>query len=184
MDPRIEISEGDITGLAVDAIVNAANRSLLGGGGVDGAIHRAAGPGLLAECRGLGSCETGQAKITAGHRLPARHVIHTVGPVWRGGMQGEDVLLASCYRSSLALAEEHGLTSIAFPAISTGVYGYPAAPAARIALAATQAYLECTPDSDLRRVVMVCFGSDSYRIYLGAAAQLDSPQTAPCSESA
>ncbi|WP_299909501.1 O-acetyl-ADP-ribose deacetylase [uncultured Paracoccus sp.] len=128
----IRVWQGDITTLEVDAIVNAANASLLGGGGVDGAIHRAAGPGLLAECRTLGGCPTGEARITGGHKLKARHVIHTVGPVWKGGNAGEAELLASAYRNSLALAREHGLKTIAFPAISTGIYGFPADQAARI----------------------------------------------------
>lgn len=160
---RVTAVLADITTLAVDAIVNAANTSLLGGGGVDGAIHRRAGPGLLQECRTLGGCPTGEARITLGHRLPARHVIHTVGPVWRGGGHGEPDLLAACYRSSLALARDHGLETVAFPAISTGVYGYPREAAARIALREVQSFLQ---SSDLpRRVLFCCFSEEDLRLY-------------------
>ena len=165
LDRRIELVRGDITGLAVDAIVNAANTALLGGGGVDGAIHRAAGPGLLEECRALRGCPTGQAKITAGHRLPARHVIHTVGPVWHGGHRGEAALLAACYQNSLALARAQGLRTIAFPAISCGVYGYPIADACAIAVREIAAFL--ADDAALERVVLVCFDQAVHDAYAG-----------------
>jgi O-acetyl-ADP-ribose deacetylase len=158
---RLAIIVADITTLALDAIVNAANRTLLGGGGVDGAIHRAAGPDLVAACRTLGGCETGSAKITAGYRLPARHVIHAVGPVWNGGKRNEDELLASCYRAALALAAGNQLASIAFPAISTGIYAFPAERAAGVAVNAVMACIE--PTSDLRHVVFCCFGRDAAR---------------------
>jgi O-acetyl-ADP-ribose deacetylase (regulator of RNase III) len=167
----IRIEQGDITRQQVDAIVNAANSSLLGGGGVDGAIHRAAGPELLHECRLLGGCETGQAKITRGYRLPAGSVIHTVGPVWRGGGSGEAELLASCYRNSLALARARGLRSIAFPAISTGIYGYPVDQATRIALEETRRFVEANPDA-LDEVVFVCFGQPAFDTYVRTAAEL------------
>ena len=166
----IEIVRGDITTLEVDAIVNAANESLLGGGGVDGAIHRAAGPELLVECRKLGGCRTGDAKITAGYRLPAAHVIHTVGPVWRGGDAGEDALLASCYRRSLEVALENGLGAIAFPAISTGVYGFPAARAASIAVRTVASFLGETPS--ISRVVFCCFSEDSAELHREAVRRL------------
>jgi O-acetyl-ADP-ribose deacetylase (regulator of RNase III) len=161
---RVEVVEGDITRLDVDAIVNAANESLLGGGGVDGAIHRAAGPELLEECRGLKGCPTGQARMTGGYRLKARHIIHTVGPVWRGGGHGEPELLASCYRTSLALADTHGLASLAFPAISTGIYGYPWEEATRIAVAEAAAYHEAARGS-VRHIVFCCFGRQMFDLY-------------------
>jgi len=160
---RMDVVEGDITQQGVDAIVNAANESLLGGGGVDGAIHRAAGPELLRECEGLHDCPTGQAKITRGYRLSAKWVIHTVGPVWRGGMASEDELLASCYRNSLALAEQHGIKTIAFPSISTGAYGFPIERAARIAVTEVEKFL--ADNETLVKVIFVCFGEQATRIY-------------------
>jgi O-acetyl-ADP-ribose deacetylase (regulator of RNase III) len=163
----LEVVSGDLTQFHADAIVNAANSSLLGGGGVDGAIHRAAGPELLAECRLLNGCKTGDAKITRGYRLPAKHVIHTVGPVWRGGEHGEAQLLASCYRRSLEVAREHGLRTIGFPAISCGIYGYPVEQAARIAVETVQAHA----GKDFDRVTFVCFGRDVLAAYTAALAR-------------
>jgi O-acetyl-ADP-ribose deacetylase (regulator of RNase III) len=163
---RLSLLEGDITKIEVDAIVNAANTSLLGGGGVDGAIHRAAGPELLAECRTLGGCPTGEARITAGYRLPAEYVIHTVGPIWGGGNRGEPELLARCYRNSLALATKHQVRKIAFPAISCGIYGYPIQDACQIAVHEATAYLAANelPES----VIFVCFGREIYDAYQAA----------------
>ena len=165
----LKAHQGDITKLAVDAIVNAANSSLLGGGGVDGAIHRAAGPALLEECRALRGCKTGDAKVTAGHRLPAKFVIHTVGPVWQGGSQGEPDLLASCYRHSLQLAAERGLRSIAFPAISTGVFGYPFRAAAEIAVATARDFTS-SPTS-IEEIIFCCFSARDYEVYAELLSQ-------------
>lgn len=166
----VEVIEGDITRQRVDAIVNAANASLLGGGGVDGAIHRAAGPRLLDACRALGGCETGQAKITPGFNLPARFVIHTVGPVWHGGDHNEDALLASCYRSSFALCRPNDIRTIAFPAISTGAYGFPNARAARIAL--TEIVAATTHDSTIHRATVVCFNRATFDAYRDVFAEV------------
>jgi O-acetyl-ADP-ribose deacetylase (regulator of RNase III) len=170
---RLEVIVADITTLSVDAIVNAANSSLLGGGGVDGAIHRAAGPELVMECRMLHGCKTGDAKITKGYRLKARHVFHTVGPVWNGGKLGEDDLLASCYRRSIELCRKHSLASVAFPAISTGIYRFPADRAAGIAVATVAGALAAAPD--VARVIFCCFSDDSARLHEAALASFGSP---------
>lgn len=167
--PTIQAIQADITSLAVDAIVNAANQSLLGGGGVDGSIHRVAGPGLLDECRALNGCKTGEAKITFGYRLPARHIIHTVGPVWRGGTHGEAELLASCYRQCISLAEANEIKSIAFPAISTGVYGYPLAEASAIAIKTISAAVEGT--TVIAEIIFCCFSVVSLAQYRSALMQ-------------
>ena len=166
---RIAAIAGDITQQRVDAIVNAANTTLLGGGGVDGAIHRAAGPELLAECRALGGCATGQAKITRGGKLPAKWVIHTVGPVWHGGNRGEDDLLASCYRSCFALVEQHQIKTVAFPAISAGAYGFPMERAARIAVREAKNFLE--RNRPVEKVILVCFGAGALNIYEAALGE-------------
>ena len=169
--PRMQCQRGDITRIVCDAIVNAANSSLLGGGGVDGAIHRAAGPELLAECRTLGGCETGSARITRGYRLPARHVIHAVGPVYRDGRHGEPEGLASCYRTCLSLAAQHSLRTVAFPAISCGIYGYPIPDAAEIAIATTAQALRDSPT--IEQVIFVLFDDRTLDIYRQAIARLN-----------
>ncbi len=171
MATRFSTIQADITTLDVDVIVNAANSSLLGGGGVDGAIHRAAGPDLLHECRLLGGCKTGQAKITKGYQLPAMHIIHTVGPVWNGGEAGEPELLESCYRNSLELAAAHDLRSIAFPGISTGIYGYPVAEAARIAISTTRRFAK-QEMSSLDEVTFCCFSAGDLAVYMSLMNQL------------
>jgi O-acetyl-ADP-ribose deacetylase len=170
---RLEVIVADITTLRLDAIVNAANASLLGGGGVDGAIHRAAGPALLEECRRLAGCQTGSAKITSGHRLPARYVIHAVGPVWNDGRSGEDEALASCYARAIGLCRDHGLASVAFPAISTGVYRFPAERAARIAVSSTLDALQTAPV--VSRVIFCCFSDRSAALHAQAIAEFGEP---------
>jgi O-acetyl-ADP-ribose deacetylase (regulator of RNase III) len=170
LSERIRVIQGDITKQQVDAIVNAANESLLGGGGVDGAIHRAAGKQLLEECRTLGGCPTGEAKITQGYKLSAKWVIHTVGPIWRGGRNGEDELLRSCYRNSLSIVQQREIRTIAFPAISTGVYGFPLERATQIAVNEVKQFL--TENPSFEQVIFVCFGDDSYRCYLKTVSEL------------
>jgi len=170
MPSRFSILQGNITTQAVDAIVNAANNSLLGGGGVDGAIHHAAGPNLLEECRTLGGCETGGAKITKGYNLPAKYVIHTVGPIWQGGHHNEDKLLTSCYRNSFTLAQKHNISTIAFPSISTGVYRFPVDRASRIAL--QEIIKELETNVNLERVIIVCFNRETYEAYIAAEKEL------------
>ncbi len=177
---RLTVYLGDITTLPVDAIVNAANESLLGGLGVDGAIHRAAGPRLLEECRTLGGCPTGEARLTGGYDLPARRVIHTVGPVWKGGDHGEHALLADCYRSCFAIAEEHGFRSIAFPAISAGAYGFPLDQAADIAVTETVEFLRT--NSSVDTVTLVCFSDRAYRLYLDTIKELAAKSPLPNAE--
>ncbi len=169
MNERIEVALGDITKLEVDAIVNAANPSLLGGGGVDGAIHQAAGPGLLEECRSLDGCPPGEARITRGYDLPAEFVIHTVGPIWRGGGAGEDELLSKAYRSSLLLAEKNGIKTIAFPSISTGAYGFPLERASRIAVGEIRDFLET--NGSIEKVVLVCFSERARCCYIEALGE-------------
>jgi O-acetyl-ADP-ribose deacetylase len=174
MISRLKVIKGDITQQRVDAIVNAANNSLLGGGGVDGAIHWAAGPALLEECRKLNGCKTGEAKITGGHNLPAHYVIHTVGPIWRGGNDNEDELLASCYQNSLALAVEHDVRTIAFPSISTGAYRFPVERASLIAVGEIAAFLR--ENSTFRQIIIVCFNDQTYEAYSSAAEKIMSDQ--------
>ncbi|MEI7731493.1 MAG: O-acetyl-ADP-ribose deacetylase [Verrucomicrobiota bacterium] len=178
---RIAIITGDIVTQKVDAIVNAANKSLLGGGGVDGAIHRAAGPGLLQECRSLNGCATGEAKITAGYHLPAKHIVHTVGPIWEDGTHGEDEALARCYQSCFALMKTHRLFTIAFPSISTGIYNFPLARACRIALTQTRIFLE--NNQEIHQVVFVCYGPGALRCYQEAAQEIFVAETPPTGSS-
>lgn len=174
MKEKIEILQGDITQLSVDAIVNAANTSLLGGGGVDGTIHRAAGPALLAECQTLGGCTTGEAKITGAYNLPAQYVIHTPGPIWRGGQNDEDRLLANSYQNSLSLTTQHPIQTIAFPSISTGIYGFPVDRACRIALKEIWGFLQ--HHRNLQKVTTVCFSPDVYHAYMQAFQEIDTQE--------